>query len=56
MRTCEICGATLDAGEKCDCVEHTITLSEAWEKNTCTRDSQISYNFDNRKLCLQMTP
>lgn len=51
MRQCVLCGAYLDADEKCDCTDNITALSAKWSKLTRTdnnKKGQLTFDFSNR--------
>lgn len=45
-RTCQICGASLDAGEQCDCMEITNILKARYEN--------LTYETDNGQMEMEL--
>lgn len=48
FKTCDHCGAHLDAGETCDCIEREFIEEEKWARLTKLND--------NGQLILNITP
>lgn len=50
FRECQLCGATLDPGEKCECQEESRVLEEKWSSMTVCNMNNGQIVIDTKAL------